>query len=86
MTATGKESKEKLSGLVKKTNLRVILMGMRRTDPGCKEAGFFDPSSSSWPPFMRVFPIINWNYQDIWTFLIHFKLKYCSLYDQVCFE
>ena len=35
-----------------------------------------------WPPFMRVHPIINWDYSDVWTFLRRFKVPYCSLYDE----
>lgn len=33
------------------------------------------------PPFMRVNPVIDWNYGQVWGFLREFDLPYCSLYD-----
>jgi len=35
-----------------------------------------------WAPFMRIHPIIDWNYEQVWTFLKDFDIPYCPLYDQ----
>lgn len=45
----------------------------------CYLVGLF----SDWmPPFMRVNPILDWDYGQVWAFLREFELPYCSLYDE----
>ena len=31
--------------------------------------------------FIRVSPILDWSYSDVWAFLKHYDLTYCVLYD-----
>lgn len=35
-----------------------------------------------WPQIMRVSPILNWHYSDIWDYLLFYKVPYCKLYDE----
>ena len=57
-------------------------MGNRRTDPWSSNLEPFTKSSQGWPDFMRIFPILDWDYQQVWQFLRVFNLPYCVLYDQ----
>ena len=59
-------------------------MGSRRTDPYCShlEELSFSDIDKGYPDFVRVNPLIDWSYQEIWTFLKDFHLPYCQLYDQ----
>lgn len=63
-------------------NVKAIIMGNRLTDPYSQSLTSMEPSSPGWPQFMRVFPILTWDYTTIWQFLRLFGLPYCSLYDQ----
>jgi len=59
-----------------------FVLGTRAGDPNAGDQEFFSPSSHSMPPFMRVNPVLEWNYGQVWYFLRLFNLKYCKLYDQ----
>ena len=59
-----------------------FVLGTRQGDPNSSGQEPFSPSSD-WMPvsFMRVNPILDWDYGHIWHFLRSFELSYCSLYD-----
>ncbi|KAI4623004.1 uncharacterized protein J4E87_006097 [Alternaria ethzedia] len=48
-------------------SVKAILVGTRRTDPHGQHLKFFDPTDSGWPAFVRIHPVIDWHYVDIWT-------------------
>ncbi|CAB9501241.1 Probable FAD synthase [Seminavis robusta] len=59
-----------------------FVLGTRVGDPNAGDQGYFCPSSHYMPPFMRVNPILEWTYGQVWHFLRVFSLPYCVLYDQ----
>lgn len=62
--------------------IQAALIGVRRTDPYSASLSAFQVTDEGWPPVMRVSPILDWRYADVWTFLRGLHLPYCSLYDQ----
>ncbi|KAH8260434.1 hypothetical protein KR026_012269 [Drosophila bipectinata] len=62
--------------------LKAVFLGCRHSDPGCSNLPEMIPCDNGWPPLMRIFPLLEWSYHDIWSYLRANSLPYCSLYDQ----
>ncbi|KAJ1965012.1 3'-phosphoadenosine 5'-phosphosulfate sulfotransferase [Dispira parvispora] len=62
--------------------VEAVFIGTRRTDPHGIKLGTYAPTDRDWPRFMRINPIIDWTYDDVWCFLRQLKVPYCPLYDQ----
>ncbi|CAG9824894.1 unnamed protein product [Phaedon cochleariae] len=74
--------KEALDRVLKmKPNLKAGFMGTRRTDPFSADLKVFQMTDPDWPQVMRVNPILEWHYSDIWDYLLFYKVPYCKLYD-----
>ncbi|CAI2180056.1 16928_t:CDS:2 [Funneliformis geosporum] len=67
--------------LEQRPNVQAILVGTRRIDPHGENLIEFVPTDPGWPPFMRIHPIIDWHYTQIWEFLRILNIQYCVLYD-----
>lgn len=63
------------------SRIRAIFVGTRRTDPHGARLAAFEATDHGWPAFMRVHPVLDWHYVEIWAFLRHLKVDYCALYD-----
>ncbi|KAB8078704.1 hypothetical protein BDV29DRAFT_166039 [Aspergillus leporis] len=62
--------------------VKAIFVGTRRTDPHGAKLTHFDRTDHGWPDFVRIHPVIDWHYAEIWAFIRQLGLEYCPLYDQ----
>lgn len=64
------------------SQVKAIFLGCRRSDPESCNLYELEPTNNGWPAMMRIFPLLEWSYHDIWNYLRSNNLPYCCLYDQ----
>jgi FAD synthetase len=55
------------SYLAQTPQIHAIFVGTRRSDPHGANLGPFQATDRGWPAFMRVHPVLEWRYEDVWT-------------------
>jgi FAD synthetase len=56
-----------------------LFMGMRTKKTDVKVLA---PTDKNWPSVLRIHPILDWTYTQIWDFLRDLEVPYCRLYDE----
>lgn len=75
--------KEGLTDLLKKRpHLKAVFMGSRRGDPKCQNLTDVSKTDNGWPEILRIMPILDWTYPNVWEVIREFSIPYCTLYDQ----
>ncbi|KAI6085792.1 putative FAD synthetase [Hypoxylon rubiginosum] len=83
LTTSGMAMKPALTAYLRqRPDVRAVFVGTRRTDPHGADLTFFDETDAGWPRFMRVHPVIDWHYREVWGFIRALDIPYCPLYDK----
>ncbi|CAK9436072.1 uncharacterized protein LODBEIA_P06300 [Lodderomyces beijingensis] len=61
--------------------IKSVVVGIRYTDPHGQQLTEEQCTDHDWPKFLRIHPILDWHYVEIWDFLVGTNVEYCSLYD-----
>ncbi|GEQ70175.1 hypothetical protein JCM33374_g3851 [Metschnikowia sp. JCM 33374] len=61
---------------------KAIVVGIRYADPYGSSLRYQQETDHNWPKFLRIHPILHWEYCEIWDFIMACNLPYCKLYDQ----
>ena len=59
-----------------------VLLGTRCEDPAAQyqQNGLVDATSKGWPPLIRVSPIFNWSYPQVWQYIFDGDVPFCPVY------
>lgn len=67
--------------LAERPAIKRVIIGIRHTDPYGSQLQFEQCTDGDWPRFTRVHPMLDWQYVEIWDFLVGTDVRYCSMYD-----
>lgn len=52
--------------LKEQPKIKAILVGIRRADPYGETLEYIQPTDHGWPEFVRVHPVLEWHFVNIW--------------------
>lgn len=47
-------------------DVKAVFVGTRRTDPHGADLIHFQETDGDWPRFIRIHPVIDWHYREVW--------------------
>eukprot|EP00667_Euglena_gracilis_P016484 EG_transcript_17261 len=65
---------------VGRRGVKGTLVGTRRADPHGATLAHMTPTTPGWPPMMRIHPILEWGYADVWQYIAARAVPVCGLY------
>lgn len=71
-----------IEGLKSFPELQAVIMGTRRCDPHGKDLEMVATTDSHYPAMLRINPILDWKYNEVWEFIREYEIPYCDLYNQ----
>lgn len=71
--------KDGLQILVDDYHVQATFLGVRASDYRT-DLNVFEATSAGWPAAIRVMPLLNWSYHDVWMYIDMNELPYCGLY------
>lgn len=80
---SGKDMKAALKEFLEKNrSVKGILIGTRRSDPNGRGLDSVVETDGDWPRVLRIHPLLDWSYNEVWQGICYLGLDYCSLYDE----
>lgn len=58
-----------------------FILGNRRSDPHSSHLEYETVTDEDWPIAIRVFPLLNWSYSEVWKYIRRNALPVCKLYE-----
>lgn len=65
---------------LKQKGVDTVILGCRRTDPGCENLDVYQVTDEAYPTITRYHPLLDWTYQQVWDYIDQHKLPVCELY------
>lgn len=62
-------------------NIEIVILGVRRSDPGCENMETYQKTDPGWPKMIRYSPLLDWSYKDVWDYIDFYNLPVCKLYE-----